>query len=160
MSRPTHHRISVSLVKALSLSESMSIIGWGIGRPRASRPSTSRDCSLAGSGNGLGPTGADFGGHQAVDDGANQEAAAGGYQVDFQESHRRAIPSVVSTDWALAPHGPAPPSTLPRTCGLPDDFSKRSRMDAPAENRRWGISWSSVRFPCYSMDSTKWGRAF
>ena len=136
MSRPTHHRISVSLVKALSLSESVSIIGRGIGRPRAPRPSTSGDCSLAGSGNGLGATGADFGGHQPVAQGANQGAAAVGYHVDFQESQRRAIPSVVSKDWNSAPHGPAPSSTLPGTRSLPDGFSKRSRMDALAENRR------------------------
>ena len=123
-------------MKAPALSESMPVIGSGIDRPTAPNPSTSGGCSLAGSWNGPGPAGADFGGHLAVATGVNQEAAAGGYQVDFQESQRRAVTPVVSTDWRSAPHGPAPSSTLPGTRGLPNEFTQRSRMDAPPENRR------------------------
>ena len=83
MSRPAHHRIGVSLMKTPALSESMRVIGSGIDRPTAPSPSTSGGCSLVGSWNGPGPTGADFGGHLAVDDGPNQAAAAVGYQGRF-----------------------------------------------------------------------------
>ena len=109
---------------------------------------------------GLRSNRADVGGHQAVAQGANQGAAAVGYHVDFQKDRRRAVPSAVNTNWNFASHG-LPPSTPPaRARGLPEEFSNRSRMEALAENRRWRTSWSSFRFRWYSMDSTKWGRAF
>ena len=54
--------------------------------------------------NGLGPAGADIGGHQAVDHGTPQGAAVVEHQVNLQESRwRRWLPAVVG-----APQGPDP----------------------------------------------------
>ena len=53
-------------------------------------------------GDGLGPAGADVGGHQTVDERTAQVVAAMGHQVDLQETRRGLIPVRKGANWNVA----------------------------------------------------------
>ena len=108
---------------------------------------------------GLGPAGADIGGHQAVDHGTPPGAAVVDHQVNLQESWWRCIPIAEGPHWNIAARRLIPPASEPAARRWPDGLEQPVQGGGAGRQQPLTHPRAQIQVAMRSMDSTRWGNA-